>query len=227
MADETKKTTYNESGHKLNLEVPEHTYASMENPSHTHEIEISQHQNALPNTEKKETDPEIKPEDVKKYSDKDVDEMFNKKFAKKMATWEKEKQAELDEARKLEKMNADEKAEYETQKLKKELEELRAEKNRNEMLKVARGMLADENINISDALLSMFVSDDAESTKANVTGFVELFNGEVAKALTEKLKTPTPRKMGTSTLTKDEILKIKDPTLRQKTIAENLELFKN
>lgn len=47
--------------------------------------------------------------DTKKYSDADVDEIINKKFAK----WQKEQEKKISEAEKLAGMNAQEKAEHE------------------------------------------------------------------------------------------------------------------
>ena len=65
---------------------------------------------ANPTTETKEADEkENEPKPEKKYSDDDVDKILNKKFAE----WEKKKQKEVDEAKKLADMNAKEKAEYE------------------------------------------------------------------------------------------------------------------
>ena len=49
-----------------------------------------------------ETEPEINPEDEKKYSDKEVDELINKKFAK----WQKDQEKKITEAAKLAEMNA-------------------------------------------------------------------------------------------------------------------------
>ena len=54
-----------------------------------------------PETKEQEDDEEDDPEDEKKYSDKDVNKIINRKFAE----WEKKKQKEDDEAKKLAKMN--------------------------------------------------------------------------------------------------------------------------
>ncbi|WP_138158770.1 DUF4355 domain-containing protein [Peptoniphilus catoniae] len=172
------------------------------------------------NTDEKVEEVEEKQEE-KKYTDKDVDEIVNKKFA----DWKAKEEKRVDEAKKLEKMNAEEKIKYERDKLQEELNELRAERNKNEMIKVARGILSEEDISISDNLLEILVDQEADKTKENISSFVELFNAEVEKVVKDKLRGTTPKKSGGSKLTKEEIMKIKNPILRQEKIAENLNLF--
>lgn len=171
-------------------------------------------------TEKKE--PELK------YSDDDVDEIIDKKFAK----WQKqqeEKINELKEAQKLEKMNEDEKADYTIKKLQKELEGYKQRENQSAMAKVAQSMLVEEGFNISDDLVSNLITDEAESTKDNVKDFTKLLKEAVEKEVNERLKGKSPKVKTTRTktakATKGEILGIKDPVKRQEAIANNLDLF--
>lgn len=164
---------------------------------------------------------EGKKQNEKKYTDDEVDEIINKKFEK----WTKQKEKEMDEAKKLADMTAQEKVEYERNQLKKELEELRNANTISEMSKTARGILKERNIDISDELLSMLVTKEADTTKKNVEGFAEMFDKAVEKAVNEKLKGNPPKKGSNKTLTKEDILNIKDRTERQRKIAENIELF--
>ena len=166
-------------------------------------------------------DNEPKPE--KKYSDDDVDKILNKKFAE----WEKKKQKEVDEAKKLADMNAKEKAEYERDKLQKELDALREKDSLSEMTKTARKMLSDEGVSVSDDVLSIIVSTDAEKTKAAVDAFAKAFNETVEAAVKEKLRGNPPKKGkgGGAPMTKEQILAIKDNEARQKAMLENRELF--
>lgn len=177
------------------------------------------------NSEQKETEnnnSDDKKQNEKKYTDDEVNEIINKKFEK----WTKQKEKEMDEAKKLADMTAQEKVEYERNQLKKELEELRNANTISEMSKTARGILKERNIDISDELLSMLVTKEADTTKKNVEGFAEMFDKAVEKAVNEKLKGNPPKKgPGNKTLTKEDILNIKDRTERQKKIAENMELF--
>lgn len=176
------------------------------------------------NSEQKETEnnnSDDKKQNEKKYTDDEVDEIINKKFEK----WTKQKEKEMDEAKKLADMTAQEKVEYERNQLKKELEELRNANTISEMSKTARGILKERNIDISDELLSMLVTKEADTTKKNVEGFAEMFDKAVEKAVNEKLKGNPPKKGSNKTLTKEDILNIKDRTERQRKIAENIELF--
>lgn len=162
-------------------------------------------------------------EDEKKYSDKDLDDIINKKFAK----WQEKKQKEVDEAKKLADMNATQRAEHERDNLQKELDEYKRKDAITQMTATARNMLKEYNVSISDELLSMFVSDDAETTKAAVDGFAKAFKDEVEKAVKERIKGEPPRRGSGSpqTLTKEQIMQISDPELRQKRMLENRELF--
>ena len=155
-----------------------------------------------PETKTKEAEEkENEPKPEKKYSDDDVDKILNKKFAE----WEKKKQKEVDEAKKLADMNAKEKAEYERDKLQEELDALREKDSLSEMTKTARKMLSDEGVSVSDDVLSMIVSTDAEKTKAAVDAFAKAFNDAVEAAVKEKLKGNPPKKgtSGGAPITKD------------------------
>ena len=161
--------------------------------------------------------------DDKKYLDKDLDRIINQKFAK----WQKEQDKAVNEAKKLADMNAQQKAEYERDKLQKELDSYKKKDAIAAMSREARKMLSDENISIDDNLLSFIVSDDAEATKKAVNGFAKAFSEAVEKAVKERLKGDSPRR-GTGaqgTMTKEQIMAIKDPELRQQKMLENKHLF--
>lgn len=138
--------------------------------------------------------------DEKVFTHADFDRLFSKKYAE----LEQKKQKEIDEAKKLAEMNAEEKANYkakqETERadgLQKELDEYKRKDALNEMSKTARKMLSDEGISIPDELLSRLVTTDAEETKTAVDGFAKLFKDSVEAAVKEKLRGETP-KAGTS-----------------------------
>ena len=133
----------------------------------------------------------------------------------------------LTEAEKLAKMTKEEKAEYRAKKAEKELEELKKMNARTELAKTARKMLADENINIPDELLGNLVADDADGTKTAVESFAKMYKEAVQAAVKEAIKGKPP-KAGTgggNTITKEQIMDIKDPIERQKMIRENINLF--
>lgn len=132
----------------------------------------------------------VEKQDEPKYTDKDVDEILNKKFAQ----WQKKQQREVDEAKKLAEMNAQQKAEYERDKLQKELDEYKRQASLAEMNKTARKMLSDNGITIPDELLSVIVTEDAETTKSAVDGFSKMFTEAVEAAVKERLRGEPPRR---------------------------------
>lgn len=162
-------------------------------------------------------------EPQKKYTDADVDKIINRKFAE----WEKKQQAKVDEATKLAEMNAQEKAEYKASQLEAELNKLKEKDTLAEMSKTARKMLSEDEINIPDELLSHLVSTDAEDTKQAVQAFAKLFKDAVQDAVKDKLKGNPPKRGtgGKGTVTREQILAIKNPSERQRMIAEHMELF--
>lgn len=162
---------------------------------------------------------ETKPE--YKYTDEDVDKIVSKKIAK-----ERERaKAEADEAARLAKMTEQERTAAELKKALDEVEALRAEKAQNEMRATARKMLSDANISVSDGLLNVLVTKDADSTKQAVDDFTAIFKAEVDKAVKAKLGGEPPKVGGTKSLTKEDILAVENREERQKLIAEHLELF--
>lgn len=163
------------------------------------------------------------PDGEKKYSDADINKIINQKFAE----WQKKKDAEIDEAKKLAEMNEAQKANYEKEKLENQLKELMAKNTLAEMTKTARNILADDGISVGDDLLAVLVSTDAEATNKAVESFKTLFKGTVDKAVKEALK-GNPPKAGakkSGTMTREQIMNVKDPAERQQMIMQNKELF--
>lgn len=124
---------------------------------------------------------------------------FNRLFNQKYAELELKKQKEVDEAKKLAEMNAEEKANYKAQqekeradKVQKELDEYKRKDALNEMSKTARKMLADENINIPDELLSRLVTTDATETKSAVDSFAKMYKEAVESGVKERLRGDVP-----------------------------------
>ena len=161
----------------------------------------------------------------KKYTDADVDKIVKDRLAREKINQQKA----VDEAKKLGEMGAQERAEYERDQLKKELDALKKESARNDMAKEARKMLAAEDITIPDSLVSMMITTEAESTKQNVNDFAKLFKSAVQDAVKDALKGKAPRTGGKSTITKAELDKklktIASPYERQRLIAEHIDLY--
>ncbi len=156
----------------------------------------------------------------------EIDRVVKQKLAAERKKAEKERK-EQDEAKKLQDMNNQQKAEYELQQLKEELASLKQKDARSEMLKTARGILADKNIQVGDELVSMLISTDADETNEAVNQFADLFKSEVDKAVKDALKGTTPKKGGTAGgMTKEQIMEVKNTAERQKLIKEHMDLFK-
>lgn len=123
-------------------------------------------------------------------------------------------------------MTEQEKAEHERDEIKKELEALKKANNMAEMGKQARKMLNEDGINIPDDLVNLIIAEDAETTKDTVQQFSKLFKAAVQDAVKEALKGKTPGTGSSGTITKEQIMKIKDRTERQQMIQKHRDLFK-
>lgn len=134
----------------------------------------------------------------------------------------------VSEAEKLAQMTKEEKAEYRANKAEKALEDMKRLNARTDMAKEARKMLKEEEINIPDELVMNLVAEDADGTKAAVEAFSTMYREAVQNAVKDALKGKPP-KAGNGgdkpPMTKEQILEVKNPSERQKLIAENITLF--
>lgn len=157
-----------------------------------------------------------------KYTDADVDEIVSKRLAK----WEKQQAAKVEEAAKLAEMNAQQKAEYERDKVQKELDEYKRRDTVNAMVAESRRQLSEQGIAVSDDILARLVGETAEETKASVDAFSAAFTAAVEDAVKKQLAGKAPAAgVATKTMTKEEILAIKDPIARQAAIRDNIGMF--
>ena len=158
-----------------------------------------------------------------KYTDADVDRILNQKFAK----WEANKQKEIDEAARLANMTSEEKRQAELESLQAKIAELEAKDNKAKMSEVARTMMSEADVSAPTEILNLLVADSAEATKTSVEAYINAFRSEVKKAVKAQLsgKSPNNSNGAPSTLTKKEIMSVKDRTERQRLINENPKLF--
>lgn len=185
--------------------------------------ETKQSVNESTEKETKKDEDVKKEQSEKKYTDEDVDQIINSKFKK----WKLEQEKKISEAQKLAQMDEAEKAEYERKQLEEELKKLRSEKTKSEMISVSRKMLQENNVSISDDLISSIITEDADKTKENINAFIENFNAAVEKEVNERLKSTPPKRMSNNkTLSKKDIFDVKDAVERRKLIAANMELFR-
>ena len=169
-----------------------------------------------------QTEPKQDNKQQPKYTDADVDEIVSKRLAK----WEKQQAAKVEEAAKLAEMNAQQKAEYERDKVQKELDEYKRRDTVNAMVAESRRQLSEQGIVVSDDILARLVGETAEETKASVDAFSTAFTAAVEDAVKKQLAGKAPAAgVATKTMTKEEILAIKDPITRQTAIRDNIGLF--
>lgn len=125
-----------------------------------------------------------------------TDEQVNEIVKKRLARAEKEKQAAVDEAAKLAKMNADQKKDYELQKAQKERDELKSQLASYQMGKQARSMFEDAKLSVTEEDLQHVVTPEAESTKANVKWLIAHDQAVAEGVRQELLKGSTPKTHG-------------------------------
>ena len=163
-----------------------------------------------------------------KYTDADVDAIINKKFA----SWQEKQDkaiadavAKVEEANRLAQMNDKEKADHERKQMEDELAMLKAEKARSAMMTEARQMFKADGLTIPEEIINVLVADTAEDTSKAVKAFSGYIQKYVADEVKRQLAGSEPVRGGRSTMTKEEILAIKDRHERLKAIEENMDLF--
>ncbi len=160
-------------------------------------------------------------ETEKTFTQDEVNKIVQDRLAKEKAKNEKAQE----EAKKLAKMNAEQKNQYMVEQLQKELEEYKTKEAKNDMIKEANSMLKDNDITLPDEVVAMLIGDNAEDTKICVDSFSKAFKTAVERAVNEKLKGKTPKQKSVAGLTREDILSVKDRQERQRLIEENEELF--
>lgn len=161
--------------------------------------------------------------DKPKYTDADLDKIINQKFSQ----WQKRQEKAVDEAKKLEKMSADEKNAKKLSELQARLDEMEKKDAQSKMAASARKLLQDESIVVDDVIVSALIRDDAEQTKAAVDAFIKSFKSAVQNAAKVTFSRPAkPKTGGSGEMTRADIMKITDRAERQKAIKAHPELFR-
>lgn len=128
----------------------------------------------------------------KKYTDAEVNAIVQRKLSK----WKSDETAKVEEAKKLAKMNANQKKEYELQQANKRAEDAENENKRYKMTKTARDMASEAGVAVTEDDLSHLVTEDADSTKANLEWLSGLKNRISADVKAELLKGNSPKSSG-------------------------------
>lgn len=159
--------------------------------------------------------------------DRRVQKAINTAVNNAQKKWQTMTDGKVSEAEKLAQMTSEEKAEYRAKKAEQELADLKRQIALGDMAKTARKMLSEENITVPDEIIMNLVCDDAEKTKSSVESFAKAFKDAVQAAVKESLKGNPPKASsgGATTITREQILAVKDRAERQRLIAENPQLF--
>lgn len=208
---------------KLNIQYFAQDDTGGSNPSDDNADDTKDDQQGDQTDNKDKKDDQSK-EGEPKFTQKQVNQMIQDRVKR----LERDKQDAIDEAKKLAKMSADEKREYEFKKLQEENKQLKAEQNKFSLGKEATKILAESGIVASDEILDFVVREDAESTSAAVKAFSDLVDKVSEERMKEKLKGKSPKKQTRtpSAVTKESILAIKDGPERIKAIQDNPHLYK-
>lgn len=99
----------------------------------------------------------------------------------------------IEEAKKLAKMNDDEKVKYDLEKLQKELEEYKRKDSYYGLSKEAQKMLSEHDITADEDLLSLVVKDDADATKQAIDSFVSVLTKKVDEGVKKALAGNSPK----------------------------------
>lgn len=156
---------------------------------------------AEPDAVKDSVNPENTSDDSgeeKKYTDNDVDAIVNKRFAKWKTEQEQAVKSAKEEAEKLAKMNAEQKQNYEIEKLQKENEKLKQEAAKVELSRSATGILAEKGIEATQDVLDFVVGNDADDTNAKIDKLVKIVESQLKKAEIARATGTTPKTMTNS-----------------------------
>ena len=131
---------------------------------------------------------ETQPQDEKKYTDAEVDAIIDKKFAK----WKSEQEAKENEAKKLAKMNADEKQKYQLDQREQELANREQAIARKELTAEAKAMLSERGLPVE--LVAVVDLSNAESVTESVASIQKTWEDAVQKGVSDRMKGSAPIK---------------------------------
>ena len=137
---------------------------------------------------------------------------------------EKTREEAISEGQRLAELTEDQRREEEENRRLKKIEEREAELNRREMRTTTAELVREEGL--PQTFVDLVVADEAEAVQNNIKAVKEAFDKAVSEEVDNRL-VQKQTKTGTSTgsLTKQDIMKVKNKAEREKLIAENMDLF--
>lgn len=134
----------------------------------------------------------------------------------------------VDEAKKLQQMDATEKAEFERKKLEQERDDAIQQVQRFQLGATATSHLISEGLTADNTTLEFVIRNSEAETVAAVGAFAKQVRDQAQKLLAKQLSGTPPKttpKPGATTLTREDINKVSDPVERQRLIADNPHLY--
>ena len=123
----------------------------------------------------------------KLFTQEEVNNIVEKRLNKEKNKWKNE----VDQAKRLAEMSAEDRAREQFKMEKAEFERQRAEFERERLLVQTQRELSTKNIPVEFA--DMLLKEDAESTKAAIDSFASLYNQSVEKGVSNKMKGRPPK----------------------------------
>ena len=155
------------------------------------------------------------------FTQEEVNNIVEKRLNKEKNKWKNE----VDQAKRLAEMSAEDRAREQFKIEKAEFERQRAEFERERLLVQTQRELSTKNIPVEFA--DMLVKEDAESTKAAIDSFASLYNQSVEKGVSNKMKGRPPKTKQTSSDGLDRAAFMKLSLAEQQKMAkENPERYK-
>lgn len=157
----------------------------------------------------------------KLFTQEEVNNIVEKRLNKEKNKWKNE----VDQAKRLAEMSAEDRAREQFKMEKAEFERQRAEFERERLLVQTQRELSTKNIPVEFA--DMLVKDDAESTKVAIDTFASLYNQSVEKGVSNKMKGRPPKTKQTQSDGLDRAAFMKLSLAEQQKMAkENPERYK-
>lgn len=165
----------------------------------------------------------------KSFTQEELNEVIKDRLAREKLKWEKSLDTKLEdklkEKQRLSEMSEEDRERERMTELEKQLAQREQELVRKELFADTETVLRERSLPTS--LASFVVGEDSETTLENVKQFQALFEDAVKVETKNQLAgvTPSIKKNKKSTITKREILDIRDPQERREKIAANPHLF--
>lgn len=174
-------------------------------------------------SEKTEQQEESK-EQTKSYSEDEVKELVQKSIT----DFQKQQEAKLEEERKVAKMNAEERQKHEQAKRDERIKELESQLATRDNRRLVSELAESQEVNITQKDVDFLVTASEEETQQKANYFIERIKQAYSDGKDSTIKSSAPKltaEKNSKTMTKEDILAIKDPEERNRLMTKNYNLF--